>query len=111
MNSRSRRTIALTLLFALHGIAILCGPAMHRHDRRAGLSRGSKATDPIPSERACPSHADCPVCHFLAQGQLGIDRVVIHRSPVAVGGAPLLEIREVPTQFARTSRPRAPPRA
>jgi len=111
MNAPSRRLIALTLLFALHGIAILCGPAMHRHDRRAGLSWGNEATNRIPSDRACPSHADCPVCHFLAQGQLGIDRVGIDRPEVAVGGAPLLEIREVSTQFARISRPRAPPQA
>lgn len=99
------------MLFALHGIAILGGPAMHRHDRRAGLSWGDRATNRIPLDRARPSHADCPVCHFLAQGQLGIDRVGIDPSEVAVGGAPLMEIREVSAQFARTSRPRAPPQA
>jgi hypothetical protein len=111
MNPLAPNSIALALLFALHGIAILCGPAMHRHDRRAGLSWGNKATNRIPSDRADAPHADCAVCHFLAQGQVGIDRVRIDRSEVAVGGIQLLEAREVSTRFAHTSRPRAPPQA
>ncbi|HEY2429430.1 MAG TPA: hypothetical protein VGI06_10895, partial [Acidimicrobiales bacterium] len=109
MKSPTRRPIALVLLLALNGIAILCGPALHRHDRRAGLSWGNKSKERVPSDHAGSSHADCPVCHFLAQGQLGTDRVRIDRSECAVGGVQVLETREASPQLACTSRPRAPP--
>jgi hypothetical protein len=110
MKPPTRRRIALALLFALHGIAILCGPAMHRHDRLAGLSRGNRVTDRLPSAHLGSADADCPVCHFLSQGQIGTERAGINRSEGAVGGVQLLETREVSDQLVRPSRPRAPPR-
>jgi hypothetical protein len=78
MNCPSPRSFALALLLTLHGIATLCGPAIHRRERHE-WPRGARAgtgSASVPTQVG-RSHDDCSICHFLAQAQLGIDRAEI----------------------------------
>jgi hypothetical protein len=111
MNRPSPRPTALALLLALHGIAILCGPASHRRERHAWPGRGHAGAGWSIASPAGPSHADCPICHALAQDQLAIDRVQIGSCGGIVLGHPGLESREVSSSPSHESRPRAPPLA
>ena len=112
MNRSSPRSIALALLLTLHGIAILCGPAIHRRERHAwprgvGAGTGWAAL----STQVGLSHADCPICHFLAQGQLGIARAEIVSFESVVSAYLSPEPREVAIALVHESRPRAPPQS
>ena len=85
MNCSSPRSIALAILLTLHGIAILCGPAIHRRERHAWPSRARAGTGwAALSSKVGLADTDCPICHFLAQGQLGTARAEIVVYPGAL---------------------------
>jgi hypothetical protein len=110
MNCSSPRSIALALLLTLHGIAILCGPAIHRRERHAWPSRARAGTGwaALPTQVG-PSHADCSLCHFLSQGQLGTRRAEIVSYENGFFGYLSLESRDIAIILVHDSRPRAPP--
>ncbi len=110
MNFSSARSLTLTLTLALHGIATLCGPALHRHDRDEGLLRKKLPTDRLPSASLDWSRADCQVCLFLSLGQIGTERARIDPSGCVVDLAFRFEFRPVSPRPASSARPRAPPR-
>lgn len=109
MHRRSSRRL-LVVLLALYGAMIVCGPALHSlygpHDAHFGPSSNSES-----SEGPASSHDDCPVCHFLSQGQL----------PVDPPHFPLMDVVRIkpaddlpltfPSALNRPSGPRAPPLA
>lgn len=103
----------LLLLVHLYGVASSCGPAMHALPGFGADAEVSSPDKPLDTEsaRLTTSHVDCPVCHFLALGQLGIAPpgrwhwVAIQTCPTVA--APL----DLPPATARTGRPRGPPRA
>jgi hypothetical protein len=112
MNRSSPRSIALALLLTLHGIAILYGPAIHRRERHVWPGGDRAGTGwAEPSTQVGPSHADCPICHFLAQGQLSIGRAEIVSFESVVTGDLCPEPREVAIALVHESRPRAPPQS
>jgi hypothetical protein len=109
MRRRSSRRL-LAVLLALYGAMIVCGPALHSlsgpHDANFGPSSNSE-----PSKGPASSHDDCPVCHFLSQGQLSVD-------PPHFPSMDVVRIKpadDLPLTFPsapdRPSGPRAPPLA
>lgn len=88
---------------ALYGAAALAGPALHS---LPGL--GHKAA--VGDEHPTPSpHDDCPICHFLALGQIPDDptaTIAPDRPRIAEDEAP--RPRPIAT-VEPPSRPRGPP--
>ncbi len=69
MNRRVRRLL-VGWVIAAYGAMSLCGPALHAlpgMGHAKAFDRGDNST------QLATSHDDCPVCHFLAQGQIGAD--------------------------------------
>ena len=110
MNRSPARSIALALLLALHGIAILCGTAMHRQEWLTSPKRVSVGSGSAPTAQVDSSHDDCPICHFFAQAQLGNVRVEIGSFESMAIGNPSLGYRDIPSSQVRAPRSRAPPR-
>jgi hypothetical protein len=71
--ARSLRRPLIALLVAFHAAVTLCGPCLHAIP---GAGHGTGQASSAPGEHADgdPSRHDlaghCPICHFLAQGQL-----------------------------------------
>ncbi len=66
---RTVRQLLLVAVLALYGSMTCCGPALHAfsfagHGKAISLGGGDG------THQSAASHNDCPVCHFLAQGQL-----------------------------------------
>ncbi len=111
--SGSFRRILLATWIAFHAAITLCGPGLHalsgfEHDG----SPGAAADDGLTIESGDTLHGeadDCPVCHYLAQGQLPCQN-----APVVVDSAVvhLAQSRREPTlplALHLPSSPRAPP--
>ncbi len=112
---RRARQYLLASLFALYGMATLCGPALHAlpgfgHAECFGTYHGEGGTDGLPGEDTT-SHGDCPICHFNAQGQIvaepDFDRCLDVVQVLPPDDPPLV----FPPALERPSSPRAPPLA
>ncbi len=110
---RRVRQLLVASLIALHGLAMLGGPALHAlpgfvHAGTLGSGEGGGATGGLP-DRDAKLHGDCPICHSTAQGQLLDDADI----------EPLIDVVQVlppddpplapPPALVLPSRPRAPP--
>jgi Protein of unknown function (DUF2946) len=107
---RVLRRLFLASFVALYGAVSLCGSALHAlpgldldHVKVGSSSHGQDSAPPTSH------HDDCPVCHFLAQGQLVFQggpeiftdamwKEPAHNPPLAP-----------PRPFRLASIPRAPP--
>ena len=69
---RRVRQILLASLLALYGALTACGPALHWVPGADHVKYGSPGKGDGPDHPTGPHH-DCPVCHFLAQGQITAD--------------------------------------
>src|SRR4051794_30009016 len=66
---RRIRQILLASLLALYGALTVGGSALHSLPG-AGHAKAGTAARGDDSDRPTSPHDDCPVCHFLAQGQI-----------------------------------------
>jgi hypothetical protein len=117
-----RRTIRHYLILAiasLHAAVMLLGPCLHalpggRHAPRPALAadHGHRAVEHSPVTHSPVSHRsadDCPVCHFLAQGQLPVETASGPVSQTVAELGPLHPLR-LPSRSRHTFFcPRAPP--
>ena len=100
----------LVAVLALYGSMTCCGPALHAfssegHGKASSLGRADGA------HQSGASHNDCPVCHFLALGQLADDSShVPSLDVVLVRPAERLPFA-FPAPLDRPTSPRAPPLA
>lgn len=102
--------LLLAAFVALYGAAALCGPALHSIP---GLdhTQGAKPPDRDGADQPISPHDDCPVCLFLAQGQLaGSSPHVLLVDVVRVQAADDVPLC-FPPAIDRPSRPRGPPAA
>jgi hypothetical protein len=112
---RILRQILVATVVTFHAAIMLCGPCLHALPGSGhGSDYGSQAARQADQSSAKDSHnpADfCPVCHFMAQGQLPVE---------SSSGLPAQLIAElvqtdvpalVPASFDLLSHPRAPPLA
>ncbi len=108
---RSVRRLLFASLIACHAITILCGPCLHE---LAGLShpiggaRKSGRTD-APAQSPSESSDNCPICHFVAQGQLTVAPAFVRSEPILVDRLTLEPPAALPTAPVHASAPRAPP--
>lgn len=106
------RTIILVSLLALFGAVSLGGPGLHTlqgcgHSATVGADGGDASATGLVPHSLSPDH--CPICQFLAQGQLLEEAprpIVCDR--VAFRGVDAY-LTPAPADFRRPSSPRAPP--
>lgn len=110
---RIARQALIASLIAFHAAVTLCGPCLHAVPglgHGSGLESSAKGGHSFDSESIRHASADtCPICHFLAQGQLAVESsripalqfVVDLDSPVGPGVSP--------SSPHLPSCPRAPP--
>src|SRR3954447_8251974 len=108
----SRRTL-IPLLVALHATVMLWGPCLHALPGWGHEAFGNRSTGDgphgDPGKAPHGSAHDCPVCHFLLQGQLPVESA---REPVLrwAGSLALIARPEITSRSRhRSSCPRAPP--
>lgn len=105
---RSVRRLLFASLIACHAIATLCGPCLHE---LSGLSHpfapAGKADAPGPSPS--DSSDTCPICHFVAQGQLTVAPACERSAPMLVDLAIPETPASRPAAHPLASAPRAPP--
>jgi hypothetical protein len=88
------RASLIALLIAFHAAVTLCGPCLHAvpgFGHGSGLGSSAQRQEAVDSTGARHASMDnCPICHFLAQGQLPIEsshiasvRLVFELEPVA----------------------------
>jgi hypothetical protein len=107
---RRARQILLASLIALYGAMTVGGPALHALPG-VGHAKGGTSADVDGSDRPTSSHHDCPICHFLAQGQLAADSThVLSIDVVRIKPTDDLPLT-FPAAVDRPSGPRAPPLA
>jgi hypothetical protein len=107
---RRARQILLASLIALYGTMTAGGPALHALPG-AELVKAGTPDDGDGSDRPTSSHHDCPICHFLGQGQLAADPThVLSMDVVRIKPADDLPLI-FPAAVGRPSVPRAPPLA
>jgi hypothetical protein len=109
---RFTRQIVLATLIALYGGVTALAPALH------GLAGLAHNATPINAAKGggdgqiatlVSAHGDCPVCHFLAQGQIVNDPDQCGRIEIAQV-RPADEIPAVaPPDVQLLTHPRAPP--
>jgi hypothetical protein len=90
-----RKTLVLAVL-AVHATFVVCGPGLHALpglEHAATTPRGNPPEATHFPGTGSTSADDCPVCHFLAQGQVTVDppdgpavavetdRCVVHSTP------------------------------
>jgi hypothetical protein len=109
---RFARQILMASLVVLYGGVTAIGPALHslpgfKHVP-AALSAPTSGSDSHPAPLV-GSHDDCPVCHFLIQGQIPAD-------PDRQGRVEVVQIRPadetplfIPSGACLPTHPRAPP--
>lgn len=104
---RRARQILLASLIALYGTMTAGGPALHALPGAEHV----KSADGDGPDRPASSDHDCPICHFLAQGQLAATFTpVLSMDVVRIKPADDLPLT-FPAAIARPSGPRAPPLA
>ncbi len=107
----SVRRLLFASLIAFHAIATLCGPCLHE---LSGLSHpisaaGKPNRTEAPSQSPSDSSDNCPICHFVAQGQF-VDTPVCEQSePMLVDRVTTDLPTASPTARLHASAPRAPP--
>ena len=111
MTRRLARQSLVALLVALHAAVALCGPCLHE---LPGMSHEASSVSNLPQgqnplKASHDSSDTCPICHFLAQGQLAVSptwaRVELRSWEwIASVSAPIKTARH-----SLESRPRAPP--
>jgi hypothetical protein len=109
----ARRILLATLVAAYGGVTVL-GPSLHalpgfNHTQSPLKDRTDGCTNRIV--QFASSHDDCPVCHFLAQGQTVVDRDYCGRVEVVQIHPPDEISIIVPPNGRSPSHPRAPPLA
>jgi hypothetical protein len=109
---RFARQILMASLVALYGGVTAFGPALHslpgfKHGP-AALAHSTGGSDSHPAPLV-GSHDDCPVCHFLSQGQILVD-------PDRLGRVEVVQIHPadeiplfIPSGTRLPTHPRAPP--
>lgn len=105
------RRLLFASLIAFHAIATLCGPCLHE---LSGLSHPmSSAVKPnrteVPSQSTSDSSDNCPICHFVTQGQLVNTPVCERSEPMLVDRVTTELPTGSPTARVHASAPRAPP--
>src|SRR5260370_24945643 len=110
---RSLRQTLVALLIALHAAVTLCGPGLHalpgwgHNSGLHPLAKNDHSHGPGKSSHAASD--ECPVCHFLAQGQLSSDHSGgVTASLVGDPVTPIVSIA-VPISPHPLSNPRGPP--
>lgn len=102
------RRLLLAGFIALYGAVSLCGSAIHSVPGFDHVAAGEGA-DSHDAHPLTSPHDDCPVCHFLAQGQLTTEAVpTIFSDRMGMespGERPLIP----PRRSHRPAAPRAPP--
>jgi hypothetical protein len=107
------RPTLIALLIAFHAAVTLCGPCLHSVP---GFGHGSsldssgkrdQAVDPAGTRHA--SMDDCPICHFLAQGQLPIESSRIASIRLVAEFEPLADPVSSPASPHLPFCPRGPP--
>ena len=107
---RRARQILLASLVALYGAMTVGGPALHALSS-TGHAKVGRSADADGPGSPISSHHDCPICHFLAQGQLGAASThVLSMDVVRIKPADDLPLT-FPAAVVRPSGPRAPPLA
>ncbi len=107
------RQFLVTSLVVLHAVVALCGPGHHALTGGSGrhYTARTETREPAfePAETPCPSDDHCPVCDYLAQGQLPVANAYLPLGPLAEASRPC----ERPSRFTTPTRspsiPRAPP--
>jgi hypothetical protein len=111
--SRFVRQTLVALLIAFHAAVTLCGPCLHAVP---GFGHGSvlessakrhQAVDMAGARHA--SMDDCPICHFLTQGQLPIESSSIASVRLAVEFEPVADVDWSPAPPRLPFCPRGPP--
>jgi hypothetical protein len=107
---RRARQLLLASLLALYGVMTVGGPALHALPGAGRVESGALG-GVVGADHSTASHNDCPLCQFLAQGQIAEDHArVLSPDVVRVQPADDLPIT-FPSSIARPSSPRAPPSA
>jgi hypothetical protein len=109
--SRIVRRLLLTSLIAYHAAVSLCGPCLH--ELQGSSHEMGVASKSRPSESPAGSRGEstdlCPICHFVAQGQLPVEfwyvSLVQAIAELTVTAVPLSQPPSIPSP----SNPRAPP--
>lgn len=74
---RIARQLLIASLIAFHAAVTLCGPCLHAMpglSHESGPESSAKKGHSFDSESTHHTSADtCPICHFLAQGQLAVE--------------------------------------
>jgi hypothetical protein len=111
VTQRRARHFLLASLIALYGTMTVGGPTLHALPGGGDVKVGTPAHDEGGSDRPTSSQHDCPICHFLAQGQLAVDSThVLSMDVVLIKPADDLPLI-FPAAVDRPSGPRAPPLA
>lgn len=106
---RRARHILLALLIGLYGTITVGGPTLHALPGGGDVKVGTPVDDEHGSDRTTSSQHDCPICHFLAQGQLAVDSThVLSMDVVRIKPADDLPLT-FPAAVERPTGPRAPP--
>ncbi len=107
----SVRRLLFASLIAFHAIPTLCGPCLHElsalsHPMSAA---GKPNRTEAPSQSPSDSSDNCPICHFVAQGQLVSTPVCERSEPMLVDRVTTESSTASPTARVDASAPRAPP--
>lgn len=111
---RGIHTLLFGLMTVLNGTVMLIGPGLHSlpgcgHGMVASRDEGSSDEGFHVVSGDGISVASCPICDYLAQGQVAAEMAL---AATTIVSAPALPIRiPIPSGFhtPRRSRPRAPP--
>jgi hypothetical protein len=107
------RPTLIALLIAYHAAVTLCGSCLHTapgFGHGSGLASSAERHPAVDASGA--RHAsidDCPICHFLAQGQLPIESSSITSVPVAADLEPIDDPLSRPALTRLPFCPRGPP--
>jgi hypothetical protein len=104
--SRIVRQFLVTSLVTLHTAIILCGPCFHA---LPGSGHDSGYTTHDPSKAPHDSADNCPICHFMTQGQLPVESSFGLSARLIGELVPNLSPAACPASFHHVSSPRAPP--
>ncbi len=111
---RTARTTLTALLIALHATILLCGPGLHAAPglAHAGLSNAPATDDGGTrwSETSTRLVDHCPLCEYLAQGQLPLQPAAWIACQLVRPFEPALLPVLSPFLLPFPSRSRAPPR-
>jgi hypothetical protein len=109
------RRFLFASLVVLHTVFALCGPGHHAMTGGSGRHHAARSegreTVVEPAEAMCPSDGHCPVCDYLAQGQLPVKYACLPLGQVAEPAKPCERPSRSSTPTRSPTIPRAPPLA